>query len=53
VLTWLWEGCVVVVGVHGGGLRCWGLCVYVLKSLCRLWAFSVMVRLDSGSGCVV
>jgi len=29
VLTGLWEGCV---------------CVFVIKSLCRLWVFSVVVR---------
>jgi len=42
-----------VAEVSGGGLSCWGLCVFVIKSLRRLWVFSVMVRLDSGSGCVV
>ena len=30
-----------------------GLCVFVIKSLCRLWVFSVVVKLDSGNGCVV
>ena len=44
---------VCVAEVHGGGLSCWGLCVFVIKSLCRLWVFSVVVRLDSGNGCVV
>jgi len=39
-------GGVCVAEVHGGGLRCWGLCVFVIKSLCRLWVFSVVVRLD-------
>ena len=29
----------VLAGVRGGGLRCWGLCVFVIKSLCRLWVF--------------
>jgi hypothetical protein len=29
------------------------VCVFVIKSLRRLWAFSVVVRLDSGNGCVV
>ena len=29
VLTWLWEGC--VAEVRGGGLRCWGLCVFVIS----------------------
>ena len=47
-------GGVCVAEVHGGGLRCWGgLCVFVIKSLHRLWVFSVVVRLDSGNGCVV
>ena len=46
-------GEVCVVGVCGGGLRCWGLCVFVNKSLRGLWVFSVVVRLDSGNGCVV
>ena len=27
-------GGVCVAGVLGGGLRCWGLCVFVIKSLC-------------------
>ena len=34
---------VCVAGVCGGGLRCWGLCVFVIESLCRLWMFSVVV----------
>ena len=43
-------GGVCVAEVHGGGLRCWGgLCVFVIKSLRRLWVFSVVVRLDSGT----
>jgi len=46
-------GGVCVAEVCGGGLRCWGLCVFVIKSLFRLWVFSVVVRLDSGSGCVL
>jgi len=29
------------------------VCVFVIKSLRRLWVFSVVVRLDSGNGCVV
>ena len=41
VLTWLWEGC--VAEVRGGGLRCWGLCVFVIESVRRLWLFSVVV----------
>jgi len=44
-------------GVCGGG-SCWrfkvlGSCVFVIKSLHMLWVFSVVVRLDSGNGCVV
>jgi len=46
-------GGVCVAEVHGGSLRCWELCVFVIKSLHRLWVFSVVVRLDSGNGCVV
>ena len=45
--------CVCVAEVRGGGLRCWELCVFVIKSLRRLWVFSVMVGLDSGNWCVV
>jgi len=45
--------CVCVAEVRGGGLKCWGLCVFVIKSLRRLWVFNVVVRLDSGNGCVV
>ena len=33
---------VCVAGVRGGGLRCWGLCVFVIESLRRLWVFSVV-----------
>ena len=33
--------------------RFWGLCVLVTESVRRLWVFSVVVRLDSGNGCVV
>ena len=51
MLTWLWEGC--VAEVRGGGLSCWGLCVFVTESLRRLWVFSVVVRFDSSNGCVV
>jgi len=46
-------GGVCLAEVLGGGLRCWGLCVCVIKSPCRLWVFSVVIRLDSGNGCVV
>jgi hypothetical protein len=42
-----------VAEVRDGGLRCCGLCAFVIKSVRRLWVFSVMVRLDSGSGCAV
>ena len=42
-------GGVCVPEVRGGGLRCWGLCAFVIKSLCRLWVYSVVVRLDSGT----
>ena len=38
--------------VCGGGLRCWGLCVFVIKCLRGLCVFSVVVGLDSGNGCV-
>ena len=43
-------GGVCVAGVRGEGLRCWGLCVFVIKSLrcCRCY---VVFRLDSGNGC--
>ena len=37
-------GEVYVAEVCGGGLRCWGLCVFVIKSLRRLWVFSVMTH---------
>jgi len=47
------EGRVCEAEVCGGGLRCLGLCVFVIKSLRRLWVFSVVVRLCSGNGCVV
>ena len=42
MLTWMWEGC-VWGGVCGGGVRCWGFCVFVIESLRRLWVFSVVV----------
>ena len=39
-----------VAEVHVGGLRkCWGLCVFVIKSLHRFWVFSVVVRLVSAT----
>jgi len=38
-------GGVCVAEVCGGELSCWGLCVFVIKSVCRLWVFSVVVRL--------
>ena len=46
-------GGVCVAEIRGGGLKCWGFCVFVIKSLCRLWVYSVLVRLESGNGCVV
>ena len=36
-------GGVCVVGVCGGGLRCWGWCVFLIESLRRLWVFGVVV----------
>jgi len=39
--------------VCSGCTPCWGLCVFVIKSLHRLWVFSVVVRLESSNGCVV
>ena len=45
------SGGVCVAEVRGGGLRCWGLCVFVIKCVCRLWVFSVVVGLDSGTQC--
>jgi hypothetical protein len=53
VCAYLVVGGVCVAEVRGGGLRCSGLCVFVIKCLRRLWVFSVVVRLDSGNGCVV
>ena len=53
VCAHLLVGGVCVAEVHGGCLRCWGLCVFVIESLHRLWVFSAVVRLDSGNGCVV
>ena len=44
---------VCVAEVRGGGLRCWGLCVFVIESVRGLWVFGVVVRLNSGNGCVV
>ena len=48
-----WGRGVCVAEVRGGGLMCWGLCVFVIKCVGKLWVFSVVVRLESGSGCVV
>jgi len=31
--------CVCVAEVRGGGLRCWELCVFLIKSLRRLWVY--------------
>ena len=54
VCAHLLVGGLCVAEVRCGGLRCWGLCVFVFKSLRRLWVFGVVVRLDSGSWvCVV
>ena len=53
VCAHLFVGGVCVAGVCNGGLRCWGLCVFVIKCVCRLIVFSVMVRLESGNGCEV
>jgi hypothetical protein len=46
-------GGVCVAEIRGGGLRCWGLCVFVIESVLGLRVFSVVVRLDSSNGCVV
>ena len=40
-------GGVCVAEVHGRGLRCWGLCEFVIKSLRRLWVFSVVVGAEN------
>ena len=53
VCAHLFLGGVCLGEVRGGGLRCWGLCVFVIKSLRRLWVFSVVVRLYCGNWCVV
>jgi len=53
VCAQLFVGWVCVAEVHGGSLKCWRLCVFVIKSLRRMWVFSVVVRLESGNGCVV
>jgi len=52
LFVWGLEVCAhLVVGgcVCGGSLRCWGFCVFVIKSLRRLWVFSVVIGLDSGN----
>ena len=50
VLTWLWE----VVCSRGSWWRFKVLgVVFVIRSLSRLWVFSVVFRLDSGNGSVV
>jgi len=36
-------GGLCVAEVRGGGLRCWRLCVFVIKCVRRLWMFSVVV----------
>ena len=47
-------GGVCVAEVHDRGLRCWGLCVFVIKSLHRSWEFSSTLSrtsaLDGGGG---
>jgi len=43
VCAYLAVGGVCLAEFRGGGLRCWGLCVFVIKSLRRLWVFSVVV----------
>ena len=55
LFVWGLEVCahLVVGGVCVAGVRGGGLCVFVIESLCGLWMFSVVVRLDSGNGCVV
>ena len=50
---WRFGRGVCVAEVRGGGLRCWGLCVFVIEYLRGLWVFGVVVRLDGDSGCVV
>jgi len=47
-------GGVVVVGAYGGRLLGVRGCVYVVLTVLHgLWAFSVVVRLVRGNGCVV
>jgi len=41
ICTHLVVGGVYVAEVRGGGLGCWGLCVFVIKSLLKLWVFGV------------
>ena len=48
VCAHLLVGGVCVAEVRGGGLRCWGLCVCVIKCLRRLCVF-VIKSLRSGS----
>ena len=46
LFVWGLEVCAHLVvggGVCGGGLRFWGLSVFVIESLRRLWVFSVVV----------
>jgi len=40
-------GGLCVAEVRGGGLRCWGLCVFVIKCLRGLCVFSVVVFSDN------
>ena len=41
VCAYLVVGGVCVVEVRGGGVRCWGLCVFVIKCLRRLCVFVI------------
>jgi len=57
--VWGMEGCadlvvgrVCVVEDCGVDIRCWGLCVYVIKCVRGLWVFSVVVGLGTDNGCV-
>ena len=38
-------GGVCVAEVRGGGFSCWGLCVFVIKFVRRVWVLSVVLRL--------
>jgi len=45
VCAYLVVGGLCVAEVRDGGLRCLGLCVFVIKSLRRLWVFSLVLLL--------